>query len=121
MDIAENPHNYKFSEVDASLVPNSLPDVDLAFINSNYAINAELLPKRDALILEDPDSPYVNIIVVREADKDKDEVKNSLMPTTANRWKKPRKTSSKALRSKAGNPASWLFAKKRPSGRFFYV
>ena len=75
MDIAENPHNYKFSEVDASLVPNSLPDVDLAFINSNYAINADLLPKRDALILEDPDSPYVNIIVVREADKDKDEVK----------------------------------------------
>ena len=75
LDIAENPHNYKFSEVDASLVPNSLPDVDLAFINSNYAINAELLPKRDALILEDPDSPYVNIIVVREADKDKDEVK----------------------------------------------
>jgi len=49
MDIAENPHNYKFSE--------------------------DLLPKRDALILEDPDSPYVNIIVVREADKDKDEVK----------------------------------------------
>ena len=75
MDIAENPHNYKFSEVDASLVPKTLPDVDLAFINSNYAINADLLPKRDALILEDPDSPYVNIIVVREADKDKDEVK----------------------------------------------
>ena len=48
MDIAENPHNYKFSEVDASLVPNSLPDVDLAFINSNYAINADLLPKRDS-------------------------------------------------------------------------
>jgi len=74
LDIAENPHNYKFSEVDASLVPNSLPDVDLAFINSNYAINADLLPKRDALILEDPDSPYVNIIVVREADKVKDRI-----------------------------------------------
>ncbi|MDO4776740.1 MAG: MetQ/NlpA family ABC transporter substrate-binding protein [Cardiobacteriaceae bacterium] len=75
IDIAENPRNFKFSEVDAAQVPNVLPDVDLAFINSNYAINADLLPKRDALIMEDVDSPYVNIIAVRSADKDKEEVK----------------------------------------------
>jgi len=75
MDIAENPHNYKISEIEASQVPSVLPDVDLAIINSNYGVNAGLIPKRDALFMEDADSPYVNIIVVRTADKDKDEVK----------------------------------------------
>ncbi|MDO4643150.1 MAG: MetQ/NlpA family ABC transporter substrate-binding protein [Cardiobacteriaceae bacterium] len=74
-DIAENPHNFKFNEIEAAQIPNVLPDVDLAFINSNYAINANLVPKKDALIMEAPDSPYVNLIVVRTADKDKEEVK----------------------------------------------
>ena len=75
MDIAENPHNYKISEIEASQVPSVLPDVDLAIINSNYGVNAGLIPKRDSLFMEDANSPYVNIIVVRTADKDKDEVK----------------------------------------------
>ena len=75
MDIAENPHNYKFSEIEASQVSSVLPDVDLAIINSNYGVNAGLIPKRDSLFMEDANSPYVNIIVVRTADKDKDEVK----------------------------------------------
>ena len=65
MDIAENPHNYKISEIEASQVPSVLPDVDLAIINSNYGVNAGLIPKRDSLFMEDADSPYVNIIVVR--------------------------------------------------------
>lgn len=75
MDIVENPHNYQFKEVEAAQLPNILPDVDLAFINNNFAINADLVPTRDALIIEDLDSPYVNIIAVRGEDKDKEAVK----------------------------------------------
>lgn len=75
LDIAENPRNFKITEVEASQIPHVLPDVDLAFINSNYAINADLYPTKDALIIEDEQSPYVNIIVTRTADAEKEAVK----------------------------------------------
>jgi D-methionine transport system substrate-binding protein len=65
-DIATNPKKLKFKEIDAAQLPRVLPDVDLAAINTNYAMVAGLLPSRDALILETPDSPYANLIVVRE-------------------------------------------------------
>ena len=76
-DIVENPHKFKITEVEASQIPNVLPDVDLAFINNNFAINAKppLVPTKDAVLVEDLDSPYVNMLAVREADKDKEEVK----------------------------------------------
>lgn len=75
LDIVENKRNFKFTEVDAAQIPNVLVDVDLAFINSNYAINADLVPKRDAVIMEDVDSPYVNVIVTRTADAEKEDIK----------------------------------------------
>ena len=46
-------------------------DLDLAVINSNYALEAGLIATRDALIIEDANSPYVNVLAVRTKDKDK--------------------------------------------------
>ena len=69
-DIIKNPHNFKFVELDAALLPRSLTDVDLAFINTTYAAPAGYSPTKNALLVEDKDSPYVNIIVTREDNKD---------------------------------------------------
>ncbi len=70
-DIIENPREIEFIELDAAQLTRSLPDVDAAAINTNYAVQAGLDPARDALWKEGPDSPYANIIVVRQ-DKKKD-------------------------------------------------
>ena len=71
-DITENPLNIQFSEVEAALVPNALADVDYAIINGNYALAAELPA---ALLYENAESPYVNVVSVNEADKDSDKAK----------------------------------------------
>ena len=73
-DIAENPHNFKFQEVEAAQVPRTLEDVDAAVINTNYAMQINLVPTKDALFMEDSTSPYVNILAVRERDKDRPEI-----------------------------------------------
>ena len=69
-DIIENPKKIEFSELDAAQLPRSLDDVDAAVINTNYAMEAGLNPKKDAIAIEGEKSPYANIIVVRSADKD---------------------------------------------------
>lgn len=71
-DITENPLNIEFVEVEAALVPNALPDVDYAIINGNYALAAELPA---ALLYENAESPYVNVVSVNEADRDSDKAK----------------------------------------------
>jgi D-methionine transport system substrate-binding protein len=65
-DVVSNPKNIKFRELDAALIARTLPDVDAAALNSNYALTAGLSPKKDAIFLERNDSPYMNIFVVRE-------------------------------------------------------
>ncbi len=75
LDITENPKKLKVVEVDAAQLPRTLPDVDVAGINTNYASQAGLDPVKDAILREDPKGPYANIIVVRSADKDKPWVK----------------------------------------------
>lgn len=74
-DIIKNPQGFKIVELDAAQLPRALADVDLAFINTNYAIPAGLTPNSDALIKEDADSLYANIVAVREADKDNPKLK----------------------------------------------
>lgn len=64
-DIAKNPKNLRFKELDAAQLPRILADVDAAVINTTFAIPAGLEPSRDALFLEDKNSPYANLIVVR--------------------------------------------------------
>ena len=75
LDIAENPHNIEFKEVEAAQLPNVLPDVDYAIINSNYAIEAKLNPVKDALALEGSSSAYGNILAVKEGNESSDLIK----------------------------------------------
>ncbi|NLD67542.1 MAG: MetQ/NlpA family ABC transporter substrate-binding protein [Limnobacter sp.] len=69
-DIVENPKKLKFVELDAAQLARSIPDVDAAAVNNNYAVQAGLDPATDAILSEPADNPWVNIIAVREADKD---------------------------------------------------
>ena len=64
-DIATNPKHLKFRELESALLPRALDQVDLDLINTNYALEAKPSPKKDALILEGADSPYVNYLVTR--------------------------------------------------------
>ena len=73
-DIVENPKNLKFQEVEAAQVPRTLDDVDAAVINTNYAMQANLVPTKDALFMEDSTSPYVNIVAVRVGDEKRPEI-----------------------------------------------
>ncbi|MEN3930208.1 MetQ/NlpA family ABC transporter substrate-binding protein [Microvirga sp. W0021] len=75
LDIVENPKNLKFIEVEAAQTQRTLSDVDAASVNTDFIVASGGNPKRDALLLEGPDGPYANILVVREADKDKPWVK----------------------------------------------
>ena len=68
-DITENPHNFKFLELDAATIPRSLPDVTFAVINANYAIPAGLNPTKDSIILESADNPFVNIFVTKKTNE----------------------------------------------------
>ena len=68
-DIAENPYNVEIVEAEAAQLPNQLPDVDYAVINSNYAINAGLNPVKDSLLIEGSASAYANILTVKEGNE----------------------------------------------------
>ncbi len=74
-DIAENPGNITFKEVEAAQLPNVLKDVDYAVINSNYAIQADLNPVSDSLLIEDSSSEYGNIVAVKEGNENSDSIK----------------------------------------------
>jgi len=70
LDVTANPKNLKLVMVDGAQVAASMADAELAVINGNYALQAGLVPSRDALVLEPGEhSPYANELVVRTADK----------------------------------------------------
>lgn len=75
LDIEDNPYGIKFKEIEAAQLPNTLPDVDYAVINSNYAIEADLNPTKDALAIEGSSSAYSNILAVREGNEKSDLIK----------------------------------------------
>lgn len=79
LDVVENPKNLKFVELEAPQLPRALDDqkIALAIINTTWASSAtpKLTPAKDGLFVEDKDSPYVNIIVAREDNKDNENVK----------------------------------------------
>lgn len=77
-DIIENPQNIQIKELDAAFISRSLNDVQLAAINTNYAMTAGLNPAKDALSREDAQSPYTNIIASRSKDKDSPLIKELL-------------------------------------------
>jgi D-methionine transport system substrate-binding protein len=68
-DIVSNPHGLEIIEANAELIPGLRSDVAYAVINGNNAVLAELIPYRDGLYAEGPESlaakGYVNLIAVR--------------------------------------------------------
>lgn len=77
LDVTENPKNLKLVELEAPQLPRSLDDqqIALAVINTTYASQIGLTPAKDGLFVEDKDSPYVNLLVAREDNKDAENVK----------------------------------------------
>jgi D-methionine transport system substrate-binding protein len=73
-NIISNPNELQFVEVDAAMTPRALDDVAAAAINTNYALAARLSPQKDAIVLEDPNSPYANILVVQTQNKDRPDI-----------------------------------------------
>ena len=69
-DITANPKKLRFRELEAAMLARVLDQVDLAVVNTNYALAAKLDPQHDALLLEDRDSPYVNVLVARPDNRD---------------------------------------------------
>ncbi|MBM3468215.1 MAG: MetQ/NlpA family ABC transporter substrate-binding protein [Alphaproteobacteria bacterium] len=74
LDITSNPKNLSFIEIESPLLPQSLNDVDAAAINTDWILLGGLDPK-SAILQEDKDSPYANVLVVRIGDESKDEIK----------------------------------------------
>lgn len=87
-DIVDNPKNLKITEVEAAQLPRTLDDVDISVINTNFAMNADLNPMKDALFMEDKTSPYVNIIVVRDGDENRPEIKTLIDELHSEKMKK---------------------------------
>ncbi|WP_043309854.1 MetQ/NlpA family ABC transporter substrate-binding protein [Pseudomonas sp. ML96] len=73
-DVVKNPHNFKFKELEAAILPRVLDQVDLALINTNYALEAKLNPTKDALVIEGGNSPYVNYLVSRPDNQDSEAI-----------------------------------------------
>lgn len=69
-DIKDNPKQLKIVEIEAPQIPRILQDVDAGIINTEFAILAGLNPCKDAIAIEDTDSPYANIIAARTRHKD---------------------------------------------------
>ncbi|MFE3575271.1 MetQ/NlpA family ABC transporter substrate-binding protein [Lysinibacillus sp. NPDC059133] len=74
-DVEENKRNFKFIELEAAQIPKQLSEVDVAAINTNFALDAGINPKKDSILLESTDSPYVNYIAVRAENEDDPTIK----------------------------------------------
>lgn len=90
-DIVDNPKKLKIKELEAAQIARSLPDVNLAVINGNYAIEANLNAAKDALKAEDKDSlaakTFANIIAVRTGDENRDDIKTLIEVITSQQVK----------------------------------
>ena len=77
VDIIDNPHHLKIMELEGAQLPRVIddPKVDVAIISTTYLQQTGLSPVRDGIFIEDKNSPYVNIIVTREDNKDAENVK----------------------------------------------
>jgi len=80
VDIIDNPHRLKIMELEGAQLPRVLddPKVDVAIISTTYIQQTGLSPVNDSVFIEDKNSPYVNILVAREDNKDAENVKEFL-------------------------------------------
>jgi len=83
LDITENPKNLKFTELEGALIPRALDDVDLAAISTNFILDMGMNPSKDALLIEDTDSPYANIIVVKSGNENEPKIKALVSAATS--------------------------------------
>lgn len=81
--ITENPQNLEIIEVEAAMLPKVLDDVQIAVINTNYALDAGFNPMEDALFIEGNDSPYVNIITTRSGEENDPAIKKLIEALTS--------------------------------------
>ena len=88
LDITSNPKKIKFIELKAAQLPRALDEVDFAIINSNYALSANLNPTKDSVAIEDKDSPYANIIVVKEGNENNPKIKALVKALQSEKTKK---------------------------------
>ena len=70
-DIVDNPKGLQVVQLEAAQLARSLDDLDASAINTNFAMQAGLVPTRDAIAIEDARGPWANLLAVRTADKDK--------------------------------------------------
>lgn len=75
LDIVSNPHHFHIVALAGPQLPRSLDDVSLAVINTTFASLAGLSTQKDALFIETIDSPYVNLIVARQKDRNDPKIK----------------------------------------------
>lgn len=87
-DIVTNSKNIQISELEAPQLPRVLEDVTIAVINTNYALEAKLVPTKDALFIEQKDSPYVNILTIRKGDENRPEIQKLTKALTSDEVKK---------------------------------
>jgi len=73
-DIIENLKNFKFEELEAAQLPRAMEDVDAAIINGGYAVNAGFSPVNDNILIEDKNSPYINVFAVRKGDENREDI-----------------------------------------------
>jgi D-methionine transport system substrate-binding protein len=69
-DITANPRHVVIKELEAPMLPRVLPEVDLAVINTTFALEAKLNPMKDSLFMEGGKSAYANLLAARPDDKD---------------------------------------------------
>jgi D-methionine transport system substrate-binding protein len=70
-DVDQNTKKLSFVETDPAQLVRSLDDLDAAVINGNYAIEAQLSPSKDAILVEDSEgNPYANFLAVQKKDED---------------------------------------------------
>lgn len=74
LNIIHNPKEITFVEMDASMLPRTLQDVDASIIPTNFALQADLKPTTDAIILEDRTSNFANVIAIRTGDENRPEL-----------------------------------------------
>ena len=75
LDVVENPKKLEFRALDAAQLPRILDDVDAAVINGNYALESDLNPSEDAMLIEGAGSPYANIVVVKSGSENQEKIK----------------------------------------------
>lgn len=73
-DVVNKPDHFEFAPMEAAMIARMLEQFDIAAINTNYALEAGLNPRDDAIVLEDAESPYVNIIATRPDNQDSEAI-----------------------------------------------